>query len=191
MKKELARVANRSDLAGARRIVLTDSSVALGAWGKGRSSSAQLNRVLRAAMGWSVLGFLKLIPLWVPTFVNPADYPSRFKPLPPPSEVAQWLIPHFRHDMPWKVTSHRARAFIAGSVRALASVTDTHDMPMYLQGDSQHTCNPCAHVSSHWQTASARVDKSDAIVESSQGVHLSVRPKDVFHLLNCGLGMVV
>ena len=76
MANELRRVATLLDGQGVRRVCLTDSMVALGAWGKGRSSSRPLNNVLRGVFGWSVLGRVKFIPLWISTHVNPADHPS-------------------------------------------------------------------------------------------------------------------
>ena len=58
----------------------TDSRVVLGAWANGRSFSTRLNGVLRASLGWSVLGYKRLVEFWLESEENPSDDPSRFKP---------------------------------------------------------------------------------------------------------------
>ena len=55
----------------------SDSWVTIGAWGKGRSSSIQLNGVIRSCVGPRVLGMRWLTNFYVPTSANPADDPSR------------------------------------------------------------------------------------------------------------------
>ena len=70
-----------------------DSQVLLGAWGKGRSSAGRLNQVLRASLGWTILGRKDLKLFWVPTKQNPADDPSRNVPLRRPTAVP----PHLEH----------------------------------------------------------------------------------------------
>ena len=55
----------------------TDSRVALGAIAKGRSSSRQLNRVLRHITARCILGRKHFCQFWVDTKSNPADDPSR------------------------------------------------------------------------------------------------------------------
>jgi hypothetical protein len=64
-------------------LCLTDSRVALGAWAKGRSSTRRLKRVLRCTLGHLLLGKLRVACIWISTHTNPADHPSRFRPLPP------------------------------------------------------------------------------------------------------------
>ena len=74
-----------------------DSLVVIGAWGKGRSSSIQLNGVLRSCIGWSVLGCCRAFLFYVPTKLNPADDPSRSVALRPAraprGPLAHWTLP--------------------------------------------------------------------------------------------------
>ena len=69
-----------------RAILLVDSRVVAGAWGKGRSSSKQINRILRSMLGWSLIGQKSLHLVWVQSSKNPADHPSRGAPIPEPPE---------------------------------------------------------------------------------------------------------
>ena len=78
----LVRQSVRESLAPVRLVIAVDSRVTLGAVAKGRSSSRQVNGLLRALTGWLVLGRVRLYLLWVPSEANPSDYPSRFLPLP-------------------------------------------------------------------------------------------------------------
>lgn len=68
-----------------RAVLLVDSRVVVGAYSKGRSSSKQLNRLLRSMLGWSIVGQKSLHLIWVGTKSNPADHPSRGVPIPPPT----------------------------------------------------------------------------------------------------------
>lgn len=67
-----------------RAVVLVDSRVVVGAFSKGRSSSRQLNRILRSMLGWMVAGQKSLHLVWVQSCANPSDFPSRNKPIPDP-----------------------------------------------------------------------------------------------------------
>ena len=62
-----------------RVLVLSDSRVVVGACCKGRSSSRRLNFVLRRIAGVCGRAGLTLDVVWVPTWANPADAPSRGK----------------------------------------------------------------------------------------------------------------
>ena len=68
-----------------RQVVLLDSAVCVGALGRCRSSSYKLNGILRCVPPYLVITRMTLASLWIPTDVNLADYPSRFKPVPLPS----------------------------------------------------------------------------------------------------------
>ena len=59
-----------------RVVNLCDSRVVVGAFGKGRSSSKQMNQKLRAILPWAIAGEISLTNIWVPTDCNPADHPS-------------------------------------------------------------------------------------------------------------------
>ena len=67
-----------------RAVLLVDPRVVVGAVSKGRSSSKQLNRILRSMIGWSIVGQKSLHLVWVGTKSNPADHPSRGVSIPDP-----------------------------------------------------------------------------------------------------------
>ena len=67
-----------------RAVNLCDSRVVVGAYAKGRSSSKQLNHLLRSCLAWTIAGDMSITNVWVDTHRNPADYPSRDKPIPQP-----------------------------------------------------------------------------------------------------------
>lgn len=83
VKQEIKARAN-SGKSCSRIVNLCDSRVVVGAFGKGRSSSKSLNHKLRSCVPWLLVADLHLVNLWVPTDKNPADYPSRGKPIPKP-----------------------------------------------------------------------------------------------------------
>ena len=67
-----------------RCVLLVDSRAAAGAWSKGRSSSKNLNRILRRALGWTLLGRKTIHLVWIRSECNPSDYPSRGRRIPEP-----------------------------------------------------------------------------------------------------------
>lgn len=74
-----------------RAVLLVDSRAAAGAWSKGRSSARNLNRVLRQALGWTLVGQKSIHLVWVRSGSNPSDYPSRCKRIPDPPSVPSSL----------------------------------------------------------------------------------------------------
>ena len=93
-------VHNRQE--GLRCVLLVDSRAAVGAWTKGRSSSRQLNRLLRRSLGWQLAGRKSLHLVWIRSEANPADHPSRGRPIPEPSDkisdVSREILGHaLRH----------------------------------------------------------------------------------------------
>lgn len=76
---------------GKIQIALNDSRVVIGAFSKGRSSSFKLNGILRGMMSRVIFGGIGLALIWIETGANPADYPSRFRELPPPLSMPPWL----------------------------------------------------------------------------------------------------
>lgn len=67
----------RSTFGDCRCLHLCDSQVVLGVVVKGRSSSRQLNRLLRRLAALLVAGGVALVLAWVESHLNPADEPSR------------------------------------------------------------------------------------------------------------------
>jgi hypothetical protein len=63
-----------------RVYLLVDSTVALFALWKGRSSSPRLLVILRKISALLLASGTMLLPGWLPSAVNPADRPSRLKP---------------------------------------------------------------------------------------------------------------
>ena len=74
-----------------RVVFLCDSQVCVGAFSKGRSSSFKLNGILRSMVGHLVASGLRVSFVWVSTGANPADYPSRGAPIPPPMAPPAWV----------------------------------------------------------------------------------------------------
>ncbi len=84
---------------GARHLYLGDSMVQLGAQAKGRSPSAKLNSPLRSAVCTTLLAGLYFGGLHVSSESNPADPPSRDRPVrakpefSPPPWLYDWDVP--------------------------------------------------------------------------------------------------
>ena len=70
-----------------RVVIFIDSAVCVGAFSKGRSSSFRLNGILRSVAGHLLAANLEASLVWVSTGANPADFPSRDRPLPFPSRA--------------------------------------------------------------------------------------------------------
>ena len=67
-----------------RVLILCDSQVVVGAVSKGRSSSRRVNFLLRKLLGLCLQFHIRLELIWVPTFANPGDCPSRH------SDLLEW-----------------------------------------------------------------------------------------------------
>jgi len=95
-----------------RCIFLVDSRVLTGAVCKGRSSSIQLNYVLRKLAGYALTYDLYYEIVWVQTEFNPADAPSRFAHLYEwYAKVAEMGLPISMHNyIPGVALSDRAQA---------------------------------------------------------------------------------
>ena len=90
-------------MSGKRLMVPVDSRVVLGAVSKGRSSSRKMNFLLRKLGFWCLAYDIALERVWVPTWANPPDAPSRNRPLeswyaslpkllpPPPMPSRSWI----------------------------------------------------------------------------------------------------
>lgn len=70
----------------------SDSHVAIGCWAKGGSSPFLLNGVMRASLGWLVLGSLS--NFWICSESNIAVDPSRFKIVRPDAAAPPWPQEH-------------------------------------------------------------------------------------------------
>ena len=80
-------------LVPSRFISFADSSFHIGCSRHGRSSSIQLNGLMRRDIGWSVVGSKTEVPLYINTKHNPSDDPSRDVPLRGPRACPAWARP--------------------------------------------------------------------------------------------------
>ena len=91
LRRELYKLASDKSNHNSVQLCFNDSRVVVGAVSKGRSSSFKLNGLLRTLIPFLVLSNIALGLLWVETSSNPADFPSRFLPLPIPRSPPGWL----------------------------------------------------------------------------------------------------
>ena len=75
----LLRRIRREGIRTRRILVFVDSRVVLGAVSKGRSRSRKVNFIFRKLGFWCLAFVIALELVWVPTWPNPADAPSRSK----------------------------------------------------------------------------------------------------------------
>ena len=87
-----------STTAPARHVDGTDSNVSLGAAAKGRSPSHLFIGRLNQLASRKILGRKELGNVKVDTKKNPADHPSQFVELPPPSASPRWLSTHLKSE---------------------------------------------------------------------------------------------
>ena len=97
IKQEVKHRVNEG-LGFSRVVNLCDSRVVVGAWAKGRSSSRQMNHRLRSCLPWILTGEVSVTNLWTDTKNNPADYPSRGRPIPEPNDLCPPEIPLFSKE---------------------------------------------------------------------------------------------
>ena len=118
-----------------RCVLLVDSRAAAGAWGKGRSSSKNLNRILRQALGWSIIGRKTLHLVWVRSEANPADYPSRCKKIPEPplnpSKLSEEIFGDELHDL----RKRRSDRDLWRAVERQTQSDNDDRLPVPLNGD--------------------------------------------------------
>lgn len=115
LRREVARLAKNRRSGNCIQICFNDSRVVCGAVGKGRSSSYKLNGILRGMLPYLLLANISLGLIWVETDSNPADHPSRMKPIPPPSlGVPPWLAKYLGG---FKGLQHCGWEIFAGSCR--------------------------------------------------------------------------
>ena len=74
-----------------RRANGVDSTVALGAWAKGRSPAYRINNQLRKTLGTTILGRKQLVNFKVDTKSNPSDDPTRGVELRQSKRKPRWL----------------------------------------------------------------------------------------------------
>ncbi len=117
---EELRASVRRDIMGSRHVNIVDSLVSLGAWCKGRSSSFQINKKLRRVVGWRVLGRKSLENMHVRSASNPADDPSRLRPLAPPKPAEPWMLSLLHPDAPSPAPRQGARSFVRRFVECYA-----------------------------------------------------------------------
>ena len=80
-------------LAPSRFVNFADSSVHIGSARHGRSSSIQLNGLMRRDIGWHVATGKTEVPLYINTKPNPSDDPSKDVPLRAPQSCPAWARP--------------------------------------------------------------------------------------------------
>ena len=114
-----------------RVVVLVDSRVVAGAYSKGRSSSKQLNRILRSMLGWSLVGRKSLHLLWVQSSKNPSDHPSRGARIPEPKRDDPILKEIFGERVP-SVQKRRSNR----TLHQLAQIGVKDDLPSSSSFDS-------------------------------------------------------
>ena len=73
-----------------QQVVMCDSRVCVGAFGKGRSSSFKLNGILRSCLLYFVAGQINIALVWLSSGANVADDPSRNAPIRKPSPAPPW-----------------------------------------------------------------------------------------------------
>jgi len=79
-------------LLGERMSNGVDSTVTLGAWGKGRSGSPAINRALQGGGAWQVFNRKMLSNFRLGTKANPSDDPSRLAELRKPEVGEPWAV---------------------------------------------------------------------------------------------------
>ena len=126
---------------GKKHLILTDSMSAILALNKGRSSAGTMNRVCRqhAALMFATGMFFSL--RWVPSELNPADRPSRGKPLGDFDAVIaakQWAQFHAEKGLKTSTKSWRDRAFDA--VKLFASEGVASGDCRTPSADSKESC---------------------------------------------------
>ncbi len=122
------------DHSPARHVLLVDSRVCAGAWSKGRSSSKQLNRVLRQMLGWALVGRKSLHLIWVQSAKNPADHPSRGVKIPEPPKNKPTASKIFGSEL------HKFEKRLSN--RKIAEIAKKK-----LNEGYYHSCKPIKHVS--------------------------------------------
>lgn len=144
LKRELMDLVQH-DCEPARVVVLIDSRVVAGAFGKGRSSSRQLNRILRSMLGWSLVGRRSLHLLWVQSSMNPSDHPSRGARIPPPPSNPAILKEIFGSDVPdiqTRKSNKELRNLARVGVKESNHQDDAEDI-VKKEDDPSFTKNPC------------------------------------------------
>jgi hypothetical protein len=79
-------------------IVCIDSRVVVGCVAKGRSSAVQLNEHLRTLASTCACAGVQVRVVWVGTEYNPADAPSRNRPLPEGGPMPHWVEQLYLRD---------------------------------------------------------------------------------------------
>ena len=171
-----------------RCVLVVDSRAAAGAWAKGRSSSRQLNRLLRRSLGWTIAGRKSIHVIWVRSEANPADHPSRGreipKPVDPPSTYTQEVLgPDLKHvrqhrsvkDI-WKKIHSEHDCAVEGDSHALRRLNGQSD----VRSETSRN-HPAAKVWSFREIFADTAHLSKAV--RSQG---TIRVQEPFELMHQG-----
>lgn len=128
----------RNDSRDLRHINIVDSRVGLGAWAKGRSSSWQLNGVLRSCLPYSLAGRKQLFNIWSASAHNPSDDPTRNVEIRKPKGTPDWLRPHLERAAPHE-SPNVETAGAPLSHRVSVASPPIFRMPSVASGGSEHT----------------------------------------------------
>ena len=103
LKREIFSTCSDSRNLGSIQVVLNDLMVVVGDFSKGRSSSFRLNGILRSMLPFLTYGDVALALDWIETGANLADWPSRFKPLPPRPWMTRFGLERVRDPLGWEI----------------------------------------------------------------------------------------
>ena len=133
-----------------RAVVLCDSRVVCGAYAKGRSSSKQLNRILRSMLGWGVVGQKSLHLVWVQSKANPSDHPSRGRPIPEPPVDDPIIEKTLGCKMP-ELQHRKSNREIHKLVRDQHKVSDEFSQANEINNLRNKVTSPSSHPAiGHW-----------------------------------------
>ena len=129
----------RAGVCNARILVASDSNVTIGASTKGRSKSKKLMRLQREEIAECLFANVYTGLLPIDTHDNPADEPSRSRPLR--SKSSEFVPPKW------------VRQFLGGNVQAIDRVVDP-DIRSELLFKSGQTPNPAVDRAAEWKLPS-------------------------------------
>ena len=172
-----------------RHVLLVDSRVCAGAWSKGRSSSKQLNRVLRQMLGWALVGRKSLHLIWVRSAKNPADHTSRGVRIPEPPKdkpIASKIFGSELHEFEKRLSNRKIARIAKKRLNGNKSPLDNHSSQF-----SSAENHPAVHVWSFREIFSGKgclgktfKDRSLFVLNPPVELFQHGRPSEKHDLLN-------